>query len=112
MLRPTVRALAAVAVLAVLASVSRPARAEEPAKPPDTPAGKQLAAWLKAYNSGQADVARRFIREHFAKSALEGKGAEDRHLDAFIMVYGDNRRLELVRIEKSADHEVVALVHS
>ena len=81
-------------------------------KPPDTPAGKQLAGWLRAYNSGQVETARQFIQQHYAPSLLQEKDGLKRHLSAFNMVYGDNGPLELVRIDKSADHEVEAVLRS
>src|SRR5262245_23274900 len=94
-----------------VAAADRPAAGEEP-KLPDTPAGRQLAGWLRAYNSGQVEDARRFIREQYAPSALEGKDGADRPLRGFNMVYGDNGPLRLARLEKSADDEAVALLQS
>jgi CubicO group peptidase (beta-lactamase class C family) len=34
---------------------------------PDTPAGRQFAAWLAAFNSGRREMMRRFIDDHFTK---------------------------------------------
>jgi CubicO group peptidase (beta-lactamase class C family) len=34
---------------------------------PDTPAGRQFAAWLAAFNSGKRETMRRFIEDHFDK---------------------------------------------
>lgn len=78
---------------------------------PDTPAGKQLAASLKAYNSGDLEKERHFITRHFALAALKKQPVE-RHLDGFRMVYHDNRTLELVKIEKTTDHEIEAVFRS
>ncbi len=104
---------ALVAVLAALAAglsvLNLPARAGEGPALPNTPAGKQAAAWLHAYNSGETEVVRRFIAEHYANT---GKITPARRLEAISQVYGDNGRLELVRVEKSSDYEVVAVVRS
>jgi CubicO group peptidase (beta-lactamase class C family) len=80
--------------------------AEDP-KPPDTPAGRQLAACLTAFNSGDADAWRAFISEHFSLEALEREGVDDR-LSSFAFVHQDTGGLQLASIESSADHEVVA----
>jgi len=44
----------------------------------DTPAGKQLAAWLKAYNSADQESQRQFITRHFAAAALKKDPVERR----------------------------------
>lgn len=100
------------ALLLVIGSTARlRARAGE-VNVPDTPAGKQLTALLQAYNSGQVETARRLIEQHYAKSALQERGGVRGALSGFNQVYGDNGSLELVRIEKSTDHEIEVLVRS
>jgi CubicO group peptidase (beta-lactamase class C family) len=100
------------AIAAALLLAAGAARADEDAKVPDTPAGRQLAGWLRAYNSGQVQEARRFIREHYARSAQQGKGEAARQLEGFNRLYGDNGPLTLVRVEKATDEEVVAVLRS
>jgi CubicO group peptidase (beta-lactamase class C family) len=76
---------------------------------PETPAGKRLAGWLAAYNTNKADVIRRFVEEQYVKS---DKSATDRRLEVFSRVFEDNGRLEVVRVEKSTDSQVVVLTRS
>jgi hypothetical protein len=97
------------------AALCGPARADDPKKQapnlPDTPAGKQFAAWLKAHNSGDREALGRFVTATYAKSALK-RDAVERRLAALRMIYDDNRELVLKKVERSADHEVEALVQS
>jgi CubicO group peptidase (beta-lactamase class C family) len=51
--------------------------AQSPALP-DTPAGKLVADYLKAFNSGDEQVWREFLTTHVAKSALEKVSLEER----------------------------------
>jgi CubicO group peptidase (beta-lactamase class C family) len=108
MLQPALSLLIGLTLLTAAVPAGPAGAAEEP-RLPDTPAGKQLAAWLAAYNSGQVDVVRRFIHDHYA-AGPEDAGA--RHLQGFNMVYADNGPLALVRIEKSEPAEIVALTRS
>jgi CubicO group peptidase (beta-lactamase class C family) len=109
----TLRAAAALGLFAGgLVGGSGPARAGEEPALPETPAGKQLAAWLRAYNSGEVDVVRRFVTDRYARSALGQKDAVARRLEVFNRVYAANGPLEVVRVEKSADRELTALTRS
>jgi CubicO group peptidase (beta-lactamase class C family) len=80
-------------------------------KIPDTPAGKQLAAWLEVYNSGDKEKQRQFIASQYAAAALK-KDSVGRRLGGFQMVYYDNRKVVLAKIERSTDQEIEALVRS
>lgn len=111
MSRPFPRLASIAVVFGVCLAGAGRVMAEDAVKIPDTPAGKQLAAWLKAYNSGDKETQRRFITSNYAASALK-KDPIERRLGGFQMVYYDNRRLELARIEKTADHEIEAIVRS
>jgi CubicO group peptidase (beta-lactamase class C family) len=106
--------LGAVPLAALTVALSDPQRvagAEAGPKIPDTPAGKQLAAWLQAYNSGQRDAVRRFVTDNYAASNLKKHPVEE-HLAGFDRVYGDNQRLDLVRIDRSGNETIEALVYS
>ena len=73
---------------------------------PDTPAGRQMTDFLKAFNSGDADLNRRFIAEHFAKTALKQNSLEERaarQKSLFTLTQG----LSLRRIEKSEDYAII-----
>jgi CubicO group peptidase (beta-lactamase class C family) len=50
----------------------------ETGKLPETPAGRLVAAYLKAFNSGNEQVYREFITNYFAKSALGQVPMEER----------------------------------
>jgi len=45
---------------------------------PPTPAGRQLAAFLRAFNSGITAANRSFIAEHCAAAALEHQSVMER----------------------------------
>lgn len=85
--------------------------AEDAVKIPDTLAGKQFAAWLRTYNSGDKETLRQFVTSHYSKAALKKNPLEQR-LGALQMVYHDNHKLEVAKIERAADHEIEVLVRS
>src|SRR5215207_5657917 len=59
----------AAAVLLVLSAAVSPLRAGAQTRPPDTPAGRQAAGWLEAFNAGSMDSLRRFLAEHAPAAA-------------------------------------------
>jgi len=61
-------------VIAVVCQVS----AQEKVSLPDSPAGRLVAAYLKAYNSGNADNVREFFRNNTSREALDRASAEER----------------------------------
>ena len=79
-----------------------------PPEIPDTPAGQVLALLLKAFNSGDEDQWKSFIRDHWVPSDEEGRFEE--RLGFFKMVYGDMRGIELRRIEESTDESISVLL--
>lgn len=77
---------------------------------PDTPAGRQLAEFIRAYNSGDIKMLRRFVEERYAKSALEGQSSE---VLAVLWDYDYkalSRGYVLKEIQKSGDYEMTALL--
>src|SRR5919107_239513 len=78
---------------------------------PETPAGRQLAAFLRAYNTGELDVLQRFIAEHFDKTALEKRSADERTATSFA-TFKITRQLNLYSIKRATDYEVEALCQS
>jgi D-alanyl-D-alanine carboxypeptidase len=54
----------AVAVVMFVATATAPLRAGAQAAWPDTPAGRQLAGWVAAFNAPTVDSLRRFLAEH------------------------------------------------
>lgn len=77
---------------------------------PDTPAGRQLAEFIRAYNSGDIKTLRRFVEEHYAKSALEGQSPEVLtglwDYDYKVL----SRGYVIRKIEKSGDNELIVLL--
>jgi CubicO group peptidase (beta-lactamase class C family) len=61
-------------VIAVVCQVS----AQEKVSLPDSPAGRLVAAYLEAYNSGNADGVREFFRSNTSREALSRASAEER----------------------------------
>src|SRR5262249_54492546 len=47
-------------------------------RPPDTPAGQIVAAYIKAFNSGNEQVMRDFFANNVAKAALERRSINER----------------------------------
>ena len=78
---------------------------------PLTPAGRQLAAFLRAFNSGPANANRDFIAEHCAAAALKQQSVMERaSWDA--LAYARTRGLIPAAIEQSSDHEIIVLAHT
>lgn len=93
-------------------SVNSPAaQSKQTAAIPDTPAGKQLADWLRVFASGNQDNFTRFIAERYSKSLLDQDTAPDR-ADRQARVYLDARSFDVRRIEKSTPQEIIALAQA
>ena len=86
-------------------------REERGAVIPKTPAGQQLAGFLRAYNTGELHTLRKFIAEHFDKATLEKRSADER-ASTGAATFKITRRLNLHRIERATDYEVEALCQS
>ncbi|HKO62412.1 MAG TPA: serine hydrolase domain-containing protein [Pyrinomonadaceae bacterium] len=69
---------------------------------PDTPAGKQATAWLAAFNAGDAEKYKEFLRQH-APSRVD-------RADRDIQVRGLSGGLDIRKVEESAPAKMVALV--
>jgi CubicO group peptidase (beta-lactamase class C family) len=78
---------------------------------PDTPAGKQLADWLRVFASGNQDDFVRFIGERYSKSLLEQDTAINL-ADRQARTYLDTRGFEVRRIEKSSAQEIIVLAQA
>lgn len=78
---------------------------------PDTPAGRQLAGFLEAFNTGDANLMRRFIAGHFDKNSLAKQSAEEQ-AKGVAPAYAMTRGLTLRAITRSTDFEISALVQS
>ncbi len=75
---------------------------------PNTPAGRQLNAWLQVFAIGNQDAYIRFIDEHFSKTLLTETTAVNR-ADRQARTYLDTRGFELREIENSGELEITVL---
>src|SRR5918997_177609 len=78
---------------------------------PDMLAGRELAEYLEAFNTGKFEVMRAFVADHFAPAMLERQPAEDR-AGWEALRYHETRGLILQAVERSDEHEVVALTRA
>ncbi len=84
--------------------VAAQAPASQPAEPgitlPDTPAGKTLGEFVKAFNTGKADALRRFHQEH---------GGDPGNADQDLNFYHNSGGLKLHSITRSTSTEIEVL---
>lgn len=78
---------------------------------PETPAGQQLAQFLRAYNTGDLETLHRFIAEHFDKATLGKRSASER-ASAGVATFKITRRLNVYSVARITDYEVEALCQS
>lgn len=101
----------ALSVVATVSTYAQSTQMKQGAKGqpfPDTPAGQQMAEWLRLFNTGDTDNLRRFISENYPQSALSKISVDDRTTkDAGL--YVRTQGLDLRRIEKSESYVIVAL---
>ena len=78
---------------------------------PSTPAGRQFAAWLQTFNSGNADEIRSFITTHFDEAALRRIPVDERAtMDLFL--YNITRGVVPYHIDWSTDPEITVLARA
>jgi hypothetical protein len=110
------------AILVSLASMASLARAQPPSLPaqtppraapvlPDTPTGRQVAAFLDALNTGERETIRRFVAEQFDKPPTGGLSV-DEITDRFLGLYNSTRGLEVRKIAASSSAAITAIVQS
>jgi CubicO group peptidase (beta-lactamase class C family) len=78
---------------------------------PDTPAGRRLSEWLRFYKGGDFDAIRDFMTASYAKPLLEQAPAEFR-AGYLVGASHTNGAVKIIAIEKSSDHEIVALAET
>jgi CubicO group peptidase (beta-lactamase class C family) len=78
---------------------------------PDTPAGKQLEAWLKVFASGDQGSFERFIAQNYSKTLLSEDTARDR-ADRQARTYLDARAFHLRSVEKTTEGEITVLAQA
>ncbi len=101
--------VARILVTIVLLAASA-AAAGAPELPP-TVQGRRMAAWLRAFNSGDRQTIRHFIEENYAASALKQRPADDR-LETYMALYGDTRGFELRAVEAGAENAITVVAQA
>src|SRR5215204_3579716 len=77
--------------------------ADESTTGPETPAGKLLAAWLAAVNSGERDTIRAFVATHMAPSP-DGPLPIDPLTNRNLGRFTDSQGLDLRKVTASEPH--------
>jgi CubicO group peptidase (beta-lactamase class C family) len=108
MIKPAVTIL--ICLLLIFIS-PRPATAQTEVSLPDTPAGQQLKAWLRVFDSGNDQTFKQFIINQYGKALLTENDADYR-ADRQARTYLDTRGFLLRYIEKSSQTEIVVLAQS
>jgi CubicO group peptidase (beta-lactamase class C family) len=85
------------------------AESPKPVKLPDTPASKQFADWLEAYNTGQRETIRQFVQDHFEKPP-KGPLPIDTITDRHYGRYRNAQGYELKKIAASKEDSITAIV--
>jgi CubicO group peptidase (beta-lactamase class C family) len=85
-------------VLTVVAAVTSCAR-PIPAQVPETPAGRQLSAWLTAVNSGDRATIQQFI----------DRSSPGRTVEQALTVYNQTGGFDVKKVEESSDTRIVVL---
>jgi CubicO group peptidase (beta-lactamase class C family) len=94
--------------LAVASAQATAEQSKQETTIPDTPAGRQLADFLRAINTGDVNIIRSFIAEHFDKSTLKQRPAGNLG-QGLSYIYKDTGGLSIYRTEKSTDVEIIVL---
>jgi hypothetical protein len=76
---------------------------------PETPAGKRMAAFLAAFNTGETAAVRKFIAENYAQSALAQRPVDVR-IRFFVDFYRDTRGFDVRRVLASDERQIRILV--
>ena len=102
-----------ITVLTVLFLLALPVAAQNPSavKLPDSQAGQRVAAYFKAFNSGDDSVMRDYIMNNMAPETLERRPIDDR-LRAFRQVRDDTGSIEIEGVAEVKDSAITVLVKS
>lgn len=78
------------------------------AKLPDTPAGKRVAAYIKAFNSGDDAVMREFQNSNMTAATLQRRTDVERQ-QMYQQIYGNLGGLELKRVVEATNDAITVL---
>lgn len=103
------RCCASIILVILICGFTIPTDAQQvPPEIPDTPSGKLLAHLLNAFNSGEEDQWKSFMRVHWK----EKEGAFDGRFEFFKQVYSDMGGFTLNRIEDFDDYSISVLIRA
>jgi len=74
---------------------------------PDTPAGRAVLGYLKAYNSGDLSIMRGYIRDSIVQATGDTRTLDQR-LEGYKRIHGDLGTLKLLGVESATAQQVVA----
>jgi CubicO group peptidase (beta-lactamase class C family) len=95
-------------LVAMLALLSYPVVLDDGQKEPEeAPSVRRFKQWLEVFNAGDREALLRFHAENTSKEGLKRMSADSR-ADMDARLRDDTRGLELGKIEKATDQEVVA----
>jgi CubicO group peptidase (beta-lactamase class C family) len=102
-----VNTVLALCVLTQLAGADGPSAAVET---PDTPAGRRFAGWLSTLATGKPETLQQYISENYSQGVLARGSAQQRAAGGIRLYQINGGAPDLVRIERSSAHELVALI--
>jgi hypothetical protein len=74
---------------------------------PDTPAGRAVLGYLKAYNSGDLSVMRGYIRDSIVQATGDTRTLDQR-VEGYKRIHGDLGTLKFLGVESATAQQVVA----
>lgn len=104
-----IKKLALICLSLLLFTASALAQKSDAPKLPDTVAGRRVAAYIKAFNSGDEQTMRAFFTENVSADALKQRPVEAR-LDIYRQMRGNMGTMELRQIKEAAEDAVTVLV--
>ena len=75
---------------------------------PDTPAGRQLAGWLQAFNSGDAETLRKYLSANLSSDAVRATSVADR-VERNLFVYEDTGGLIISDVVTSSPQQIAVI---
>lgn len=92
-------------------AMSAIAQATKPVELPDSPPGRIVNAYVKAFNSGDEQAMRNFFANNVSASALAQRPIEAR-LEVYRQMHGNMGAIEIRRVSAARNDEVVVLVQT
>ena len=83
----------------------------DPMKLPDTLAGQRVAAYIKAFNSGDEQLMRAFLAENVSPHGLQRRSMDER-LEIYKEMRGNMETMELRRVLEASDGAITVLIQT